>query len=373
MMHATNSPLSDKPVFFAVLNWGIGHATRSVPIIHEFIAQGFQVTIASDGDAGIYLKNTFPSLKYQALPGYGITYPTQSMMWNMLRALPKILHAIRKEKKIVAQWSKSNPEGLIISDNRYGCFYKKLHSIFITHQLYLVLPNKFFKKIVNYFHTQWILQFSQCWIPDLPNAIQLLDGTFSSVSGLQSMNISVKNIQWIGIQSQLENLDLAVKYDLLFLCSGPEPQRSKWLKQLLTEARKYPQYQIVIVGGNMNQNSLDLLPKNCIYFSHCYSQQLSQLISASNFIIARSGYSSIMDILLLGKRALLVPTPGQYEQEYLAKRMKSLGVFDITSQDQFAISKCNLDNTSDFNYSILKDQFALKDLINSLKLNTFGQ
>lgn len=320
-----DSLLQPKKILVAPLNWGLGHATRCIPIIKELSDQGASVFLASDGRALDLLRKEFPGLPVFKLPEYGIAYTSKSIILNVLMVLPKLVWAVFKEHKIVREITTEHHIDGIISDNRLGCFSKKIPSIFITHQINLIIPSailQWFSRQLNYF---FIRKYDECWVPDVPNSPNL--------SGILSHGTPIKAVTYIGALSRLERRQMDKKFDVIVVLSGPEPQRTNLEKAVLEQAGLLP-YQFMIVQGKTETNEQFMVGKNIQVKSSLTSAALNKAILSSDLYIGRTGYSSIMDLAKLNKPALLIPTPGQTEQEYLGHLFSKNGVFHIQSQDE---------------------------------------
>ena len=312
----------------APLNWGLGHATRCIPLIRKLEEKEFEPVIASDGDALLLLKKEFPHLKTFELPSYNITYTNKGSLlkWKLLMDTPSILKNIKKErqatKRLVEQ---ENLEG-IISDSRFGVRYKHLTNVFITHQLNVLSGNTTF--LSSRLHQKYIRKFDECWVPDAPGS-KNLSGTLGHLKN------AGENIKYVGILSRFEKKEiLPPKYEIMVLLSGPEPQRTL-LENKLLHAFRNTQQEILFVRGVMSEVPFSNDNKNLIVHNYMFGEQLEEALNASKLVISRSGYTTLMDLARLGKKAFFIPTPGQFEQEYLAARMTKLGMAASCSQDEF--------------------------------------
>lgn len=295
-----------KCILVAPLNWGLGHATRCIPIINDLIKAGKQVVLASDGPALALLKEEFPKLKAISLPSYGIVYAHRSMVKNMLLQTPRILSAIRKEKQVTNSIVKENNIDTIISDNRYGVRSRKTKNIIICHQIQLQEKNQFVSRVGSFINRHWINKFDECWIPDYADSNSLA-GNLSNAEGL-------KKARYIGTLSRMTKRVEPISRGFLVVLSGPEPARTR-LENKIRDAIVGEDYLLV---RGLIENSENTEP--CVV-SYLTSSALEKEILRSEWIICRSGYTSIMDLRALGKKAILIPTPGQSEQEYLANHV----------------------------------------------------
>lgn len=331
-----------KRILVAPLNWGLGHATRCIPIIDELLKQGFEVILASDGRSLQILKKEFPKLKFVDLPAYDIHYTTNSMIFNIAYQIPKILFAICKEFHFINKLAKKEKIDIIISDNRYGCIGFQTKNIFITHQINIIIPFKPLEWLVNKCNHFLINRFDECWVPDFQGE--------TSLSGQLSKGESIKKVKYLGLLSRMKNLSETSKYDIIAVISGPEPQRTKFEKLVVDELKSIDKKSLVVLGKPNEENRfrtneyLELV-------SHLNTNELNKAIESSELVICRSGYSSVMDLVRLKKHAILIPTPGQTEQEYLADRLRDKRYFYVQNQSSFSIEK-GLQEIAKYNHPI---------------------
>lgn len=323
-MHTDN-----KNILVAPLNWGLGHATRCIPIIKALEKNKYTPIIASDGDALQLLQKEFPHLLTLELPSYKIEYAKNGadFKWKMLKNTPKMIEAILEEKKVVKKWVKEFHLQGIISDNRLGVYSKKVQSIFITHQLNVLSGNTSW--ISSKLHQQIIKKFDECWIPDF-------EGEPNLTGKLGHLKKSHFNLKYIGPLSRLEKENLTIKYDLMVILSGPEPQRGM-LEMVLSEKLLKFEGKIIFVKGKVEAKQKKEQIQHITYYNFMTTQELEQAFNESRVILCRSGYTTVMDIAKLEKKAFFIPTPGQYEQEYLAKRLKKLGLVPFAKQEDFQL------------------------------------
>ena len=316
-------------VLITPLDWGLGHATRCIPVIRELLLRGCIVSVAGNGDSLTLLKDEFPTLAYFDLPGYEPVYPSRgSMAIKIALQLPKFFKVIKNEHRLVESLVQTENFDLIISDNRYGCWSERVPSIFITHQLNIQIPEKFrwVAKSVNRLQSKLINKFSTCWIPDFPDAETNLSGDLSKVDEALS-----SRIVHIGPLSRFSAVyEKRIEYDIVCILSGPEPQRSIFEEKVLSQLKESNLRYLVVRG--VFKEMPELLPNTIRSLN---SHDLQNVISRSLVVIARSGYSTIMDLVATQKKAVVVPTPGQTEQEYLAKRLSERGILLAVSQEDF--------------------------------------
>ncbi|WP_282016782.1 glycosyltransferase [Salegentibacter mishustinae] len=347
-----------KRILVAVLNWGLGHATRCIPVIKELQQHNFKVFIASDGAALELLKKEFPSIKAFELPSYNISYgkKASTFKWKLFTETPGILNAIRLERKKIKELVATHHFNGIISDNRFGCRHSKIHSVFITHQLNVLSGNTTY--LSSKLHQKYISKFDECWIPDTPGNHNL-----SGIMG--HLKETPANVKYIGPLSRFNKIPQQKKYDYAAILSGPEPQRTMLEEKLLSSFRNSDR-KIILVRGIMTENTISSKNRNLKIKNYLTSKALQEVILSSEVIICRSGYSSIMDLAKLEKKAFLIPTPGQYEQEYLARRFKKLGIAPFCKQEDFDISK--LEDLKDFSgFSSLDFSVSFRDIFTLFK------
>jgi|TARA_B100001142_G_scaffold325550_1_gene379356 uncharacterized protein (TIGR00661 family) len=331
-----------KRILVAPLDWGIGHATRCIPVIENLILHGFEVILAADGRPLHLLNSEFPNLEMIRLGGYNIRYSNHfPMSINMMIQLPKIYLSIKKEKKIIEGIIKDYKIDGLISDNRYGLYSNQIPSVFITHQLQVQSP--FLKDTIQKLNYKYIHRFDANWIID--------DKSINLAGELSKPEILPKNSIYIGLQSRLKEGSVDKKYDFLGIISGPEPQRTV-LEKGLIKALKDRQEKSLLLLGKPELNSHKII-ENLTIKSHLKATELNNAILESELIICRPGYSTIMDIAKLRKKAFFIPTPGQTEQEYLAKKLKKDKISYYQQQSKFNFDKAIIESK---NYSGFKSQ-----------------
>ncbi len=318
-----------KKILIAPLNWGLGHAARCIPIINALLRYNFEPIIASDGDALTLLQKEFPQLKSYSLPSYNIKYSKSSnQKIKLFLSSPIILKASIDEHKAVKKIHKKENLSGIISDNRFGVRLKKIPSVYITHQINVLSGNT--TAITSSLHQKIIAKFDQCWIPDYEDSI---------LSGKLSTNKKTKlNSKFIGAISRFEKENLSKKYDLLIVLSGPEPQRTLLEEKIIVELKTSTK-KTLLVRGVFSKNTIPAINKSTTIVNYLLTEQLQQAFNESEIVLARSGYTTILDLAKLNKKAFFIPTPGQDEQEYLAQRMADLSIVPFATQNDFKLNK----------------------------------
>lgn len=322
-------------VLVAPLNWGLGHATRCIPVIRELTEQQADVIIASDGVALALLRRVFPELPSVELESYNITYQRNgSFAWHLFRQLPTILKTIKSENRQLAHYIKTLGIDAVISDNRFGMWHPGIPSVFITHQLFTTLKNgwNIASPLLDRLNHNKIGKFDEVWVPDNPGD----DNLTGLLSHRQVHSLSVHFIGWLSHFSQLPaELPESETYDIAAILSGPEPQRTileqKIIPQLTSSGKK-----CILVRGlpgatePLNVNGVKVI-------NYMNAAELYPVMRQSEVIICRSGYTSLMDLAYLQKKAILIPTPGQTEQEYLASYFNTKRYCPAAGQETFDI------------------------------------
>jgi predicted glycosyltransferase len=313
-----------KKVLIAPLNWGLGHATRCIPLIEQHIAEGCDVHIASDGDALKILQKEFKNLQFHTLPAYDVKYGTEDNFFtSLLFQLPSLMKNVSKEFVSVQQLQKEYGFDLIISDNRPGVKSKRAKSVYLTHQLEFKV--KYGSRLGHRFHKMLYKDFDEVWVPDVEPP--------QNLAGKLSVSKD-KKVKYIGHLTRAQKVLEAKLYDVLLLLSGPEPQRSK-LEDELYRQLKSTKLKVALIRGT-SVPRLRTNPKFTI-IDLATSAEVDKLVAQSKVVMARTGYSTLMDLAVWQKPCVLVPTPGQPEQEYLGEYIKSQGWALVTSQKEISV------------------------------------
>lgn len=343
-----------KTILVAPLHWGLGHATRCIPLIRSLLDHQFKVLIGSDGQALMLLRKEFPQLEYIELPSYDISYPRKGIFfkWSLMLRMPRIRKAMCQEAILVAKLVKAGRIDGLISDNRLGVHHTDIPTVFISHQINVLSGST--SLISTKMHQRIIRKFDECWVPDLEGPINL-----SGKLGHPSEKL--KNLRYIGPVSRMTKKELPIKYDKLILLSGPEPQRTL-LEVKMLELFKDTQEEILVVRGVVKDQNRYHQKGHLTIVDFMQSEELEEAINQSEMVICRSGYTSIMDLAALEKPAYFIPTPGQYEQKYLAKQLRDQGIAPSCSQEKFSLKK--LDKVPTYKgLKIIKPQIDLGNLL----------
>lgn len=338
--------LAGKKLLVAPLDWGLGHATRCVPVIRDLLNNHCEVWLAGEGTQEKLLREEFSSLPFLPLKGYRIKYARTGLTGKLLLQTPSILTSIKDENKWLKEQVSRYGFDAVISDNRYGLYHEKVFSVFITHQLCIKSSlGKWSEKLLQKWNYKFIDRFNECWVPDEEGKNNLA-GELSHPVKLPSIPL-----KYIGPLSRFDKKGIEeIKDHLLIILSGPEPQRTILENKIIDQIVKYPGTATIVRGLPGERN---IIPStNTIHFyNHLSSTELNNEAMKAEFIISRSGYSTIMDIAALQKKSILIPTPGQTEQEYLADYlMKKQFAFCVKQNDLSLMT--NIEDAKRFEYNI---------------------
>lgn len=316
------------------LNWGLGHATRCIPVIRELLAQGCEVIIGSSGPSVVLLKREFPGLHHIEAPAYTVRYSRRkwSFSLKLLLQFPKLKKQVTKENEWLEEIVDRYSIDAVISDNRFGMYHKRVPSVIITHQLAIKTG---LGTLVNYFAQKknyaYLSNFSTCWVPDFPDKPGLA-GTLSHPQKKPSFPVI-----YIGSLTRFVKSETAeIKKHLLIILSGPEPQRTIFENKILDDIHRY-NGTATIVRGLPGSASLIPSSNSIQVFNHLPAEELNEEMLKAEYIISRTGYTTIMDIAALGKKSILIPTPGQSEQEYLGRLCIEEQTAFIIAQNKFSL------------------------------------
>ncbi len=313
-------------ILVAPLNWGLGHATRCIPLIRRFVSEGHEVVLGGDGMSLELLRKHFPDLPFRCLPALHIHYSaSDSQTISLFMQLPKLAAFCLADYRCLKKLLHQEHFDRIISDNRF-CFYnKQAYCIYMTHQLTIKLPQrlKWAEPLARKIHYRIIRKYDRCWVPDRKETG--LGGELSHPKRLP------ENAEYIGILSRFDNPLLpheALQEDMtLAILSGPEPQRTLFEMEIIKRYRNNGE-RLLLVEGKIQSGTrptVTVPAPNISVTESLDDKELCVKMLAAKKIIARSGYSTIMDLAFLDllHKAELIPTPGQTEQEYLANYLKS--------------------------------------------------
>ncbi|MBQ9704695.1 MAG: hypothetical protein IJV55_00680 [Paludibacteraceae bacterium] len=336
-------------ILIVPLNWGLGHAARCIPLIRKYAADGCEVVLGGDGDSLTLLRKQFPELRSVEFPALKLTYSeSNTQVGAMIRMLPRLIIGSLRDHYALKRLLATESFDRVISDNRFGLYTslrqksrwlprrkrvqpqpaekrKEPETIYITHQVMIKLPIglRWMEPMVAAIHRNIITRYTQCWIPDYAGE--------NNLSGDLSHKYELpRNAKFIGPLSRFPAAkshslygDKLQTYPAVAVLSGLEPQRTLLEEQLMQEYAGREE-RLLVVRGLMDQPNTLITHKNITLVPYLNDSDLQDALLATRTIIARSGYSTLMDLAALGciDKARLIPTPGQTEQEYLARHLQ---------------------------------------------------
>lgn len=328
-------------VLVAPLDWGLGHATRCIPLIHALTHMGYQVIIATDGAQENLLKKEFPHHLYLKLPGYQIRYSRSGgwLPFKIIQQLPALVQMVRWEHRWLQTIIKEYKIDLVIADNRYGLFTQQIPSVFITHQLTIKAPNSWIETLIQKINYHYINRFTVCWVPDMQD-----DNGLAGILSHPHKKPKIP-VEYMGLLARFQVMEARPAKQITVLLSGPEPQRTLLEEKIVDQARRTMQPLTIVRGLPATEEQL-VVPAFIQQFNHLETKDLQQLLQESELVITRSGYTSLMELMQLKIKTVLVPTPGQTEQEYLAKTVAEKGYALQIPQESFDLTTAILQSRS---------------------------
>jgi len=330
-------------VLVCPLGWGLGHASRLIPIIKQLQESGHEVIAAGDRLQMQYIASFFPEILTLDFPSFKVKFSKGSnQTFPFLGIALRLPYHIIKEHYALRRIIKEYGIKQIISDNRYGLWDRGVKSVLITHQLRVMFPKPFrFLEPIGAFFVRFIaVKFDECWIPDFQGE-ENLAGKLSHPSKLP------RNVKYIGPLSRFKGIEVPQgheRWDLVGVSSGPSPHREILIEQIANLGRKNNLKTLVVKGNPLEGN--EILKVNGVYYAgHLNDYNLATAIKSTKHLICRAGYSTIMDLYALKVNCILVPTPGQTEQEYLTYYLSCKGLFKSCKQSELANIELSIINT----------------------------
>ncbi len=313
-------------IAFGICSLGIGHATRSIPLIEKLEKEGHEIILVSYGRAAEILKKEYGHLKLYELPDFPIEYPERAHQFvpYFFMHSNKIMKSMFRAHKAFLKIHEKENFNLIISDSRFDVFHRHVPSFLIIHQLRVMVPFKILQIGTLIYNKYMSRFFTKILVPDFQN---------NSLSGKMSHNISIiekEKIEYIGPLSPFRFKNRTRDIDVLISISGPEPQRSIFEKKVFETLDEIDGNVVITLGKPEEQIKRD----DVHVYSYLTMEERGEIMNRSKLVISRSGYSTIMDLYVIGGKAIFVPTPGQPEQEYLAEYLQKRGIAGYTTQDR---------------------------------------
>jgi len=345
-MPSRKNPLGNHRILVGPLDWGLGHATRCIPVIYELMAQNAEVWLAGEGSQEALLRQEFPALPFLPLPGYRVKYGRSAigLIKNLLFQWPALSRSIRREHRWLEKMINEYHFDGVISDNRFGLYHSSSPCIFMTHQLAIKSPfGKWTESLLQRYNYRFINHFTACWVPDNEKGNDLA-GDLSHPKNLPTIPVS-----WAGVISRLKKTELPEKKGHLFISlSGPEPQRSLLEDKLVNQLSHY-NGTAVLVRGLPDASRLIPSTNDIHFYNHLPTDQYEKEMAKAEYVISRSGYSTVMDLAVMGKKSILIATPGQTEQEYLSRYLEERKIALSIDQSEFILQDA-LSRAANFPY-----------------------
>lgn len=364
--HVSQEKSPGKPrILVAPLDWGLGHATRCIPVIYELLAQNADVWLAAERAQESLLKQEFPQLPLLQLKGYRVNYGRSGpgLLIHLFLQVPRLFKMASTEKAWLKNVVEKHGFDAVISDNRFGLHHPSIPSVFITHQLQVKSPwGSWSEAIIRKINYRYINHFTCCWIPDVKEG----NGFAGRLSHPEKQ--PAIPCHYTGLLSRLKKkTGVEEKKHLFISLSGPEPQRTILENKLINQTSHY-NGTAVIVRGLPNNSSLVPSTNDIRFYNHLPAEEYNAEMERAEYVIARSGYSTIMDLLTLGKKSILIPTPGQTEQEYLAVHLEKMKTACWCTQKNFVLNDM-LAKAREFDYRLpVPGENNLSKCINELLL-----
>ena len=327
-------------VLVAPLDWGLGHATRCVPVIREFLNQGAEVELAVVRSNAALLRSFFPNLRQRLAPSYNIVYPKHGYnmgLW-LLKNGAHLNSVIKFERRYAEEMVKRFHYDVLFSDNRFGLYSRKAKSIYMTHQRRIAFPPilSAFESLGMFWHASVMKHFDEVWVPDVPE----FPGYAGSLSHIKKSPVPLR---YVGTLSRFDEKYACAEqesadkpYRFVAVVSGVEPARSRF-ENLLRSIFEHIPGRHAIILGKPALGVKSWVEKNVDYFSHLPDDRFASVVKNAQWVVSRGGYSTVMDMLVLGAKCIFVPTPGQYEQIILARDLSRAGYAATLSESNLSL------------------------------------
>lgn len=336
-------------ILFGVCAWGLGHATRTLPIIRKVLKEGHEVTVVSSGRALSMLRQELgDDPKYAELEDYQppeTLNPSFLVLATLLR-FPVYVTSMFHEHDFVRRFVLDRKVDVIFSDNRYGFYSRDIPSYFLGHQLRILNPlgNRVLEDGTEVYNNYFLKRYAGVLVPDYEE---------EGLAGRLAHDLSIideKHLNYIGALSEFSYRSAVEDVDVFVSISGPEPSRSSFERLVMKQLEGFKGRVVVSLGKPEDKNHSS--PNTNSYFNR---KEREDLLNRSRIVVARSGYSTVMDLFSLRKRGFLIPTPGQLEQEYLAELHKERRTFYSVHESELDLPR-QLDEALTFHAPVLRYQ-----------------
>jgi predicted glycosyltransferase len=324
-------------ILICPLGWGLGHAGRMIPLAEVLQKAGHNILVGAGKENLAFFQRELSGLTAIHFPGFSPGYSAVfPQYFAVIVRLPVLLYHILTEHFRLKKLIRTHKIDIVISDNRFGLWNRKARTVYVTHQLLIPFPAglRSIEWIGVRLHRFIIKRYNYCFVPDLPGDLNL--------SGRLSHQLKVPaNVRYVGLLSRFntgesyESKPDKISLDYVVVLSGPEPQRSILRKKVVNILKDIGSQTIILEGrpsGNRRIDGTD----NIISYDHLPRNEMRELLRTTANIISRAGYSFIMELISLNRSAVLIPAPGQTEQEYLADYLSGKGWFTKAHQDKLS-------------------------------------
>ena len=328
-------------ILVAPLDWGLGHATRCVPIVKEFLRQGAEVELAVVKANAGFFREVFPELRQRVAPGYNVVYPKYGFnmaLW-LLKNSAHLNAVMRYEKRYAEEMVERHGYDVLFSDNRFAFFSKKAYSVYMTHQRRIAFPPALaaFEGVGIRWHRARMRNFDEVWVPDVETAPGYAGALSHLPSRGERASFGVGGAPVVRFVGPLSRFDApcsgasrvagslnAGKYRVVAVISGVEPARTQFENRLRDILRDVPGEHLMILGKPQAPRR-HWTEGNIEFVTHLPTGEFARAVRDADWVISRGGYSTVMDMAYLGAKCVFVPTPGQYEQVVLARDLATAG------------------------------------------------
>lgn len=323
-------------IIYAVCSWGLGHATRSLPVIRKLKEEDNDLTIISNGRSLDLLKKEIgDEAKYYDIPDYPMLLSENSRQFMAKSVVywPSFIARMESGLQALNKILQKRKYDRIISDARYDMYSKKIPSFFITHQIRIMNPLRIgiFERGSETFNLFFFKRFFGVIVPDFEK---------DNLSGDLSHNlnkIDENKLHYAGVLSDFKKKKKKKDIDYMISISGPEPQRTILEKKIISKVNDLSGKIIITLGKTESIKKFS--KKNIETYSFLSKEKREDFLNRSKLVISRSGYSTILDLAVIGTKALMIPTPGQVEQEYLGKYHNKKKTFYSVNQENINLLK----------------------------------
>jgi UDP:flavonoid glycosyltransferase YjiC (YdhE family) len=311
-------------VLYAVCGWGLGHATRSLPVLRR-LAREHDVLLYADGPAAALLESELAaSARVTSIPA--VPYPNifagRALALRFFAGVPRLVQAMRREHAEVCALVRAARVDRVVSDSRWGASSPDVPSYFISHHLKQIAPPRFrcAERLTE--AVTWAAihgRFRRIFVPDVEEAAGLSGRLAHDLRWFRAAEL-----RYVGPLSDVTPQPVAHDVDTLVVLGGPEPARTRLERRLLPAIARL-RGRTVVLRGMPGRDDVPWPLSHVDARPHATKPERDRLFSAARVVVGRSGYTTVMDVAQVGARAVFIPMPGQTEQEYLADRLARLG------------------------------------------------